>query len=159
MTHCTYTRKLFWLTDVKNNFQIWRLFIIFGFSSMLKHYLDKRCLVFSTEALWKKTKSKIWQGEFWNLTYADGNFGDQGRSEQSSGICLSECNILLVGLGLLALALLLSMSLNFIFCIRQRGSLFKGTSLKKWMFLKMQAVSVTHYIIHTDECCLNARKK
>lgn len=74
--------------------------------------------------------------------------------------CLSECNTLLAALGLLILALLLSMSLNIIFCMRQRGALFKGTALKRWMFLKnANRFCKSLYIVHTDKCCLSARER
>lgn len=85
---------------------------------------------------------------------ADGNFGGQG-CEQSTDLCLSDCGYLLLVLVLLILALLVSMGLNLLFCIRQGGALLPGTALKRWIsFKKMQTASVNPlYFIHTDKCC------
>lgn len=97
-------------------------------------------------------------GETSDPTRADGNFGGQG-CEQSTDLCLSECKNLLLALVFLTLALLFSMGLNIFFCIHQRGAFFPGTALKRWMFFKMQTVSVNLCISSTQINAARATEK
>lgn len=82
-------------------------------------------------------------------TRADVTFRGQ-RSWRAARVCLSECDILLVCLALILLALLLSMILNIIFCLQQRAYFFQGTALKRGMFLELSTVSVNLCLLSTQ---------